>query len=153
PGPTAGREVRMSCLRVSLLCCLVVLPLQAAPRPLPGPGRLKLPLALKGHPRTVWAVAFHPSGKVLASGGGEGTIKLWDLTTGKSTAPWAAHTEHRAGAVALSFSPDGKVLASAGYEGVVLLWDVASGKRRAALAGHSLLVHSVRFSPDGKLLA
>ncbi len=63
----------------------------------------------------------------------------------------------------LAFSPDGKILAAAYGEfcglffearpGQVILWDRQSGKRRATLLGHPDGVSSVRFSPDGKLLA
>ena len=42
----------------------------------------KVLTTLQGHSHWVWAVAFSPDGKMLASGSDDGTIKLWDRQTG-----------------------------------------------------------------------
>jgi WD40 repeat protein len=58
---------------------------------------------------------------------------------------------------ALAFSPDGKTLATGhgpvGAVGWVKLWDVATGKVKATLEGHTSIVLTVAFSPDGDTLA
>jgi WD40 repeat protein len=58
---------------------------------------------------------------------------------------------------ALAFSPDGKTLATAhgpvGAVGWVKLWDVATAKVKATLEGHTSIVLTVAFSPDGGTLA
>ena len=41
------------------------------------------PSTLSGHTGAVWGVAFTADGKQLVSGGEDGTMKLWDLTTGE----------------------------------------------------------------------
>ncbi len=74
-------------------------------------------------------------------------IKLW-MTVKAS--------EHMVTSVA--FSPDGTLLATGGGSwgrkpGEVKLWNLSTGKMKANLQGHSLIVHSVAFSPDGKTLA
>jgi RNA polymerase sigma factor (sigma-70 family) len=103
---------------------------------------------------SVYSVAFSPDGKLLASGGGErgkfGTVKLWDLATGKQIASLEGHADL---VVSVAFAPDARTLAAAGRDGALELWDVGQGKTRADIKGHAATVFAVAFSPDGKLLA
>ncbi|KAA8641512.1 uncharacterized protein ATNIH1004_011648 [Aspergillus tanneri] len=105
---------------------------------------------LEGHSGSVWSVTFSPDSQLLASGSGDGTIKLWDPSTGELCQTLKGHS---ALVQSVTFSPDGQLLASGSGDGTIKLWDPSTGKLCQTLKGHSALVQSVTFSPDGQLLA
>jgi WD40 repeat protein len=76
-----------------------------------------------------------------------GTIRVWDVRSGKQRAALKGHT----GSV-FDLASVGKLLASAGQDGTVRLWDLSTGKQRSVLkvSNHAFCV---AFSPDGRLLA
>src|SRR5262249_12571196 len=110
---------------------------------------------LQGHRDLVYAVAFSPDSKLLASGGGDRdrTVRLWDTSTGKEVRRWDVPL----GWVGpLAFSPDSKTLAWGSQQGMISLYDVASGeeRRRLRIPGQDeTWVMALAFSPDGKTLA
>jgi WD40 repeat protein len=105
---------------------------------------------LKGHQGSVRCLAFAADGKTLATGGEDGTIRLWDSDSGKKR---IILTGHAGDVLSVAFSPDSTQIASASQDGSVRIWDVETGEQRAVLLGHSGPVLAVAFSPDCKLLA
>ena len=81
--------------------------------------------SLTGHKSAVTALAFMPG--VLASGGEDGTVKLWSVKEGTETKSWTAHA---GGVLWVEFTPDGKIV-TCGRDKIAKVWD-ASGKALAA---------------------
>lgn len=107
--------------------------------------RRKAPL----HAGPVWALAFAPDGKTVASGGADNMIRLSDVQTGKELRTLKGHAHL---VLSLAFSPDGRILASGSYDETLRLWDPRSGASTLTLPLGGW-VQAVRFSPDGKTLA
>ena len=95
-------------------------------------------------------VEFSPDGRMLATGGDDGSLVLSDMGMGVDM---ELASEQLARVISLAFSHDGSTLAAGHGDSTVSLWDLASGKKRATLTGHSGLVKGVAFSPDDKIMA
>ncbi|WP_054464996.1 TIR domain-containing protein [Planktothricoides sp. SR001] len=99
----------------------------------------------KGHEDYVWSVAISPDGKIIVSGSGDGTIRLWDINSGSDLA--VRNLESSVNSVA--FSPDGSKIVSGSGDGTIRLWDIKSRSELAVFKGHEDYIFSVAFSPDG----
>lgn len=95
-------------------------------------------------------VAFSPDGAILAAGGNEKEIRVFDVTTGKLLRTLQGHTDTIR---SLSFSPDGKTIVSGSDDKSIKLWDAATGKLLTSLDGQGDQVMAVAFSPDGRTFA
>jgi WD40 repeat protein len=82
---------------------------------------------LRGHTDEVFAVAFHPDGRRLATAGRDRAVWLWDLARGEEVARLPGHTSY---VWSLAFSPDGATLVSGSGDFTVRLWDTAPLKTR-----------------------
>jgi RNA polymerase sigma factor (sigma-70 family) len=121
--------------------------------PLPPGARARIGTVRFRDGGVIFALAYSPDGKTLASGTGSGVIRLWDATTGKER----LLLQPQAGQIhSLAFSPDGKKLASVGTgkdptSAPVHVWDAITGKVLRTFRQQSGF--TVAFAPDGRRLA
>src|SRR5262249_41636849 len=78
-----------------------------------------------GHTSPVEALAVSSDGTLVASGGKDGSLRLWQVATGKHLRSLAGHA---GGVTALAFSPDGQTLASLGNDCTLRTWAVSTGQ-------------------------
>jgi WD40 repeat protein/tRNA A-37 threonylcarbamoyl transferase component Bud32 len=95
-------------------------------------------------------VAWGPRGDLLAAGGHDGTVRLWDARTGD---PAGVLRGHDANVIPLAFRPDGRQLAAGTDDGTVRLWDTATREPAALLRVPGGGVYRLAYSADGRLLA
>uniref|UniRef100_A0A7C2JZ43 Uncharacterized protein n=1 Tax=Schlesneria paludicola TaxID=360056 RepID=A0A7C2JZ43_9PLAN len=95
------------------------------------------------------ALAVSPDGSLIATGGKEGIVRVWNRATGQLR--WERRCDNLA-TCALDFSMDGKWLAGGGFGRTIHLWRAADGQEEATLAAHSGTIRALSFHPDGRRL-
>jgi WD40 repeat protein len=107
-----------------------------------------IPHTLPGHPDGTNVLAWHPRQPVLASGGQDGAVKLWDATTGQQSARaelgsgWIDH---------LTWSPSGSILAAAA--GRTLTWLNPDATLAHSFSDAPKTICALAWQPAGGCLA
>jgi hypothetical protein len=103
-----------------------------------------------GQGGSVASMAFHPTGSLLASGAGDGTVNLWDVANGKLLRTFRGP---RAEVGGVAFDSAGRTLARGSTDGTVILWDTTNGALPRLFERHRSPICSVGFAPSGHMLA
>lgn len=109
---------------------------------------------MRGHDQDIYSLEFSRDGRILVSGSGDRTVRIWD---------WAEETplhvlrikdpeQKDPGVTSVAVSPDGRLVAAGSLDKIVRVWDVQTGQELERLEGHKDSVYSVAFMPDGRTL-
>jgi WD40 repeat protein len=105
---------------------------------------------LVGHKKEVMGVDFSHNGKQLVSGSADGTVRVWDVASGKSLLTINAHD----GWVrTVAFNQNSSLIASGGDDGKINVWNTSNGQQLNSIIAHSKWLEKLSFSPDGKYIA
>jgi WD40 repeat protein len=102
------------------------------------------------HGKRIYTLAWSPKDRILATGGEDRRVRLWEPDTGKLVRTLSGFHDV---VCSLAYSPDGKTLAASDGWGDVLLFNPATGEMRRHLHGPTAPLRSLTWSPDGKQLA
>jgi tRNA A-37 threonylcarbamoyl transferase component Bud32 len=124
------------------------------PEPPKPPTPFELIAVLGGDSPRHWGaiacIAVSPNGKVVATGGEDSVIRLWDAETMyEHRKPLTGHT---GGITCLAFSPDSQQLLSGSSDNTVRLWEIDSGRLVNRLATLPGTIYGVAFSRDGQFM-
>mmetsp|Transcript_23505 Transcript_23505/g.32971 ORF Transcript_23505/g.32971 Transcript_23505/m.32971 type:complete len:548 (+) Transcript_23505:124-1767(+) len=102
---------------------------------------------MPGHTEAILHVSYSPDGRHLASGGGDTTVRFWDVNTSLPKHTCYGHKNH---VLCTAWSPDGSRFASSDKNGVMILWDPTTGKPmggRSTLRAHKQWITSISWEP------
>ncbi len=116
-----------------------------------------------GHDGAVYSAKFSPDGKLVATGGYDKMVMIWNpdetqpvdiaKRLDREPEPKPNHLRlagHDGPVRAVAFSPQGRLALSGSEDNTIRVWDVAGGEEVKALRGHSSAVRACVFSPDGE---
>src|SRR5260370_1386215 len=108
----------------------------AVPVPTPRP-RGSVFYTYHGHSDILNTVAWSPDGKYIASGSADGTVRMWEVATGKQKYVYRGHL---ASVNSLVWSPDSQRIASGSSDKTVQVWDATTGNHRYTYLGHPTML-------------
>ena len=102
-------------------------------------------ISLEGHEDLVNGAQFSPDGKTIVTDSDDFTAKIWDVATGQELLTLKMPGEVQ------GYNPDGQSIVTADWN-LAKVWDVATGLEIMTMEGHSDVIESAQFSPDGQTI-
>jgi U3 small nucleolar RNA-associated protein 13 len=112
-------------------------------------GELKLLGVCKGHKRGVWTVRFSKAERVLATGSGDKTIRLWNLDDFSCVKTFEGHTNS---VLRVDFLNAGMQMVSTASDGLVKVWNVRDEECVTTLDGHEDKIWALAVSGDERTI-
>jgi guanine nucleotide-binding protein subunit beta-2-like 1 protein len=102
--------------------------------------------SLRGHSHFVSSVVMSSDGQFALSGSWDGTLRLWEIATGKTTRRFVGHEKD---VLSVAFSHDNRQIVSGSRDKTIKLWNtLGECKYTVTQDGHTERVSCVRFSPS-----
>jgi WD40 repeat protein len=118
-------------------------------RPLPDLPHPALIRTLQGHTGSVTGCAISPTGDYVVSTSEDGTLKVWDASTGQQRLTLRGHIGPVTGC---AINSTGDVIVSASRDNTLKVWDAHTGEERLTLGGHTGPVNGCAVSPIGDVI-
>ncbi|KZT08671.1 WD40 repeat-like protein [Laetiporus sulphureus 93-53] len=112
-------------------------------------GELRLLGTCKGHKRGVWCVRFGRTERVLATGSGDKTVRLWSLDDFACLKTFEGHTNS---VLRVDFINAGMQMVSSASDGLVKLWNVKDEECVATMDNHEDKVWALAVSTDESMI-
>ncbi|HSH80381.1 MAG TPA: caspase family protein [Herpetosiphonaceae bacterium] len=108
-----------------------------------------VPEVVPAHKDGVYTVALSPDNAMLASGGQDALVRIWELPSLRELQRFEGHTDR---VEWVAFTPDGRSVVSVSRDRSLRIWDVVTGNKRLTVTGDSAL-WAVAVAPDGQTVA
>ncbi|MBG1265752.1 nSTAND1 domain-containing NTPase [Nostoc sp. WHI] len=125
----------------------ILAPVQNSLNKVTNKARVSIPF--RDHEGDVNSVAISADGQTIVSGGGAGTVRLWNLQGLPLTEPLRGYEGY---VWSVAISPDGQTIVSSGDDGTVGLWNLQGLPLTEPLRGHEGDVNSVAISGNGQTI-